>query len=552
MKEMNNNTETTVINYVNFNQTGSCISVGTSIGLDIFCCDPFGKFYSERKLHEGGYSIVEMLFNTSLVVLVGNGDSPTLSPRKLQLINTKKRSVICEITFPTAIVSIKMNRLRLVILLKNQIYIYDITSMKLLHVIENDLNLYGLITVSSSLENNYLVYPNPSQVINSDIRNNATTNNITIPSLDNIDFDNSNHSNTRKITDNTSTKDNATNFNSTSNNNVNNIYSNSTGNNNNNNNSLNNTNSNGTQNMANNMNINPDTIVNNGDVIIFDLNNLRPTLVIEAHKNNIACIALSSDGRYLATASEKGTIIRIFSVETGIKLYQFRRGTYPTRIFSMNFSKDNQFLTVCCSTKTVHIFKLNNKNKLNGVVDNNSDIDDEESIGMDENNNNYYDNNNNNSTSNNSAVKTKEPYVDASRKTVARMIRTSSQNLTRNVAMTLGQLFPIKVESILEPSRHFASLKLPIENDKLIKCTASIGEYIELDTRDFPELLSSQKEESEFASNTTNRISDSKLTKIKVLSINVITTEGFLYNYVMDPERGGDCLLLRQYSLIVD
>lgn len=38
---------------------------------------------------EGATSIVEMLFCTSLVALVGAGDKPGSSTRKLQIVNTK-------------------------------------------------------------------------------------------------------------------------------------------------------------------------------------------------------------------------------------------------------------------------------------------------------------------------------------------------------------------------------------------------------------------------------------------------------------------------------
>lgn len=37
----------------------------------------------------GGTGIVEMLFCTSLVALVGAGEQPAFSPRQLQIINTK-------------------------------------------------------------------------------------------------------------------------------------------------------------------------------------------------------------------------------------------------------------------------------------------------------------------------------------------------------------------------------------------------------------------------------------------------------------------------------
>lgn len=37
----------------------------------------------------GAIAICEMLFQTSLVALVGIGDEPTMSPRRLQITNTK-------------------------------------------------------------------------------------------------------------------------------------------------------------------------------------------------------------------------------------------------------------------------------------------------------------------------------------------------------------------------------------------------------------------------------------------------------------------------------
>ncbi|OMJ26325.1 Autophagy-related protein 18 [Smittium culicis] len=75
----------------------SCISVGTKDGYRIYNIDPFGKCYSKSylcnitplNLDQGGVSIVEMLFCTSLVALVGSGDHPQMSPRRLQIKNTK-------------------------------------------------------------------------------------------------------------------------------------------------------------------------------------------------------------------------------------------------------------------------------------------------------------------------------------------------------------------------------------------------------------------------------------------------------------------------------
>lgn len=72
---------------VNFNQDASCVAVGTRSGYSITNCEPFGKVYSKSI---GPVSIVEMLFCTSLVAIVGTADSgPSASPRRLQIVNTK-------------------------------------------------------------------------------------------------------------------------------------------------------------------------------------------------------------------------------------------------------------------------------------------------------------------------------------------------------------------------------------------------------------------------------------------------------------------------------
>ena len=56
---------------------------------------------------------------------------------------TQRQSMICELLFPSSILSVKLNRKTLVIVLEVEIYIYDISNMKLLHVIETTPNPNG-------------------------------------------------------------------------------------------------------------------------------------------------------------------------------------------------------------------------------------------------------------------------------------------------------------------------------------------------------------------------------------------------------------------------
>lgn len=84
-----------------------CVSVGTRKGYSITNCDPFGRVYTmslccpvpqlaiaDCAPDDGARGIVEMLFCTSLIALVGAADQPQSSPRKLQIVNTKVASLL--------------------------------------------------------------------------------------------------------------------------------------------------------------------------------------------------------------------------------------------------------------------------------------------------------------------------------------------------------------------------------------------------------------------------------------------------------------------------
>ena len=55
--------------------------------------------------------------------------------------------MICELLFPSSILAVKLNRKTLVIVLETEIYIYDISNMRLLHVIETAPNPDGKYTM---------------------------------------------------------------------------------------------------------------------------------------------------------------------------------------------------------------------------------------------------------------------------------------------------------------------------------------------------------------------------------------------------------------------
>ena len=97
----------------------------------------------------------------------------------------------------------------------------------------------------------------------------------------------------------------------------------------------------------------------NGHVNIFDADPLVATCTIAAHEAPLAALHFNSEGNKLATASVKGTVIRIFSIPNGERLYEFTRGMKRcVQIHSLAFSQDSKFLCSSSNTETVHVFSL--------------------------------------------------------------------------------------------------------------------------------------------------------------------------------------------------
>lgn len=99
--------------------------------------------------------------------------------------------------------------------------------------------------------------------------------------------------------------------------------------------------------------------IKKGQVQIIDLGDTsKAGQIIDAHVTGLACISLNRQGTMLATASEKGTLLRVFDTRTSKQLYELRRGSTSVTITSINFSSDSSKIVVSSDKTTVHIFNL--------------------------------------------------------------------------------------------------------------------------------------------------------------------------------------------------
>jgi autophagy-related protein 18 len=249
-----------------------------------------------------------------------------------------------------------------------------------------------------------------------------------------------------------------------------------------------------------------------GEVLIFDTLALKAVNVVEAHRAPLSCIALNNDGTVLATASETGTIIRVFSVPRGLKLYQFRRGTYPSTIYSMSFNLSSTLLCVSSTTDTVHIFRL-------GPPASTSRPGSPASPGRGWGRSRSYDDGAESPTSGTSPGSEITDLPSTTRKpsgSFGSMIRRTSQMMGKNVAGVVGGYLPQAVTEMWEPMRDFAFIKLPKGGMGMNTTGAPLRSVVAMSSSS-PQVM-------------------------------VVTSDGGFYVFSIDMENGGEGILVKQYS----
>ncbi|KAL8695969.1 MAG: hypothetical protein Q9201_007886 [Fulgogasparrea decipioides] len=290
-----------------------------------------------------------------------------------------------------------------------------------------------------------------------------------------------------------------------------------------------------------------------GDVLIFDALKLEAINVAEAHRSPLSCICLNNTGTLLATASDKGTIIRVFAVPSAKKLYQFRRGSMPSRIYSMAFNATSTLLCVSSASDTVHIFKLaspstsvtSNTARRKDSIDSTtmrprsshssrSDAIREESPAPSE---SQVGDDLSRTISNGGTDSTPLPTNQRKHNgTLMGMIRRTSQNVGTSFAASVGAYLPSAVSEMWEPARDFAWLKIPKSSTVP------------------PAAEGSGQRTMNSGGSSSGLGSTAPIKSVVAMSHNrpqvmVVTSEGRFYVFWIDLEKGGEGSLVKVYEV---
>eukprot|EP00574_Skeletonema_japonicum_P010043 CAMPEP_0201720470 /NCGR_PEP_ID=MMETSP0593-20130828/5400_1 /ASSEMBLY_ACC=CAM_ASM_000672 /TAXON_ID=267983 /ORGANISM="Skeletonema japonicum, Strain CCMP2506" /LENGTH=710 /DNA_ID=CAMNT_0048211109 /DNA_START=160 /DNA_END=2292 /DNA_ORIENTATION=+ len=324
---------------MSFNQDGGCLAIGTASGFRICNVHPFQETFrrdlgfqmptSSSSNGGGGIARIEMLYRTNLLALTGHHSTASHSqypPNKVLIYDDHSQRTIGELSFRQKILATKLRRDRIVVVLRDRVYVYNFSDLSLLDKVHTGDNPAGLIGLS----------------------------------LDNWGVGGGGAGGGGER--------------------ANNVLG---------------GNANSTLGARNGMVLAcPST--QRGQVRV-ELYGLRRTTFVDAHESALGALALSVDGSLLATASERGTVIRLYdtrgvtigggraatsmnnasgsttSVSSSVPLKEFRRGVERATISCLTFSLDSCWLGCASDHGTVHIFQAQDPNSTtNGSSNNNS------------------------------------------------------------------------------------------------------------------------------------------------------------------------------------
>lgn len=146
----NDNDKDDLINYYNFNEDGSCISIGTKLGFKIVTCEPFSSYHYKK--FGRGIGIVEMYQSSNIIALTGSETNSKYPENKLIIWDDNKEEIIKEIRVSS--------KIRIIKIIKNILFIV------------NDVKIYIFNFENLSLINSYEIFSNEKELISFSVNKN--------------------------------------------------------------------------------------------------------------------------------------------------------------------------------------------------------------------------------------------------------------------------------------------------------------------------------------------------------------------------------------------
>jgi len=206
----------------------------------------------------GGVGVVELLYRSNILALVGGGGCPQWPVNKVMLWDDTKRKCVGELSFHTPVKSVRMRKDIIIVALEKFIYIYNFVDLQLKYSFETMSNPRGLLALSVESLKRVVAFP----------------------------------------------------------------------------------------------------CIKQKGLIQLELLGSSKTVIIPAHESELGALCVNREGTLVASASERGTVIRVFSTASGQVCHELRRGADRAIIFSICFNAASTFLACTSDKCTVHVFQV--------------------------------------------------------------------------------------------------------------------------------------------------------------------------------------------------
>ena len=120
-------------------------------------------------MEDGGIRIVEMLYRSNLLVLVGGGRNPRFPSNKVVIYDHRAGQFVAELEFRSDVKAVKVRKDFLVVVLLSKIFVYSFSAApeKLSHFETAD-NEAGVVALSISEDKPILAFPAEQKVARND------------------------------------------------------------------------------------------------------------------------------------------------------------------------------------------------------------------------------------------------------------------------------------------------------------------------------------------------------------------------------------------------
>ena len=300
---------------VSFNQDQSCLAVATTRGVKIFSLDAGLECVFEHRM--GACRIAEMLFRSSLLVVVGAGETHDMSPRRLKVFNTSTRAVIADLPFPDTIAAVRLDRQKLVVVEARRATVFDLATLAAQREMATAPNERGVVAMTTDETGEFSLVALPAD---------ASLGAFGTPGR-------SAPRGAGGVQERTPARAGSSGA----------AYA-----------------SDGKNQNRKNQNQNASRL---GVVVVHDCLNHHAVCEIRAHRAPLAAMAFCGDGTRLATASERGTVVRVHALPAAGESDRrtFRRGVSSAVVRQLAFgAAPGGGLCLAASSEkgTVHVFEL--------------------------------------------------------------------------------------------------------------------------------------------------------------------------------------------------